>query len=356
MDLPVLKVIQRNFVKELETAKSGKKSSLSFIVNQLPTTALVKDGQLFQVLSIGGGVTKVALIKKQKGTHCLLKQLTFQQPPFKTLQDFLSCVETHLAPSVTTLALNFAQAITPVFKHNRLDGILLNGTKESAFKGLIGKAVGQTIEAYFAKKGRRITVSLANDAVCLLLSGLIKYPWRELAGGIVGTGVNFSFFTTENHIINLEAGNFNKFPQTEEGKLIDKASVRPGSSLFEKETSGAYLYKHFNHMIEKQKVSFPPLSETKELDIVMLTGKPAVSKLAQNTIRQSAQLIACQIAGITRFKQTDITFVMEGSLFWKGLSYKQIVEETVKKLVPEYTVTFVEIPNSPIIGATKLVS
>ncbi len=356
MHLSTLKTIQRNFVKELRLVQTGKPSSLSFIVNQIPSSPLVKDGEVFQVLSIGGDVTKVALIKKQKGTHCLLKQLTFEQPPFGTKQDFLACVEAHLAPSVTTLALNFAQALTPVFKDNRLDGILLNGTKESTFNGLIGKPVGQTIEAHFAKKGRHVTVSVANDAVCLLLSGLIKYPWQELAGGIVGTGVNFSLFTKGDNIVNLETGSFNKFPQTKEGKFIDKTSVKPGLSLFEKETSGAYLYKRFNRLVKEGKTSFPHLTATKELDIVMLTGKPAVSKLAKNTLEQSAKLIACQIAGITAIKQNNMTFVMEGSLFWKGLQYKQVVEKTVRKLIPDYAVTFVEIPNSPIVGAAKLVS
>ncbi len=355
MHLSTLKTIQRNFIKELEYAENGKKSSLSFIANEIPYSPLVKDGQIFQVISIGGGVTKVALIKKQGSTHCLLKQLMFEQAPFTTKQDFLSCIEAHLAPSVTTLALNFAQALTPILKNDKLDGILIDGTKESTFKGMIGKPVGQTIEEYFAKKGRYISVSVANDVICLLLSGLPKYHWQELAGGIVGTGVNFSFFINKDNIVNLEAGNFNKFSQTEGGKFIDKTSLKPSGGLFEKETSGAYLYKQFNHKLETHKVSFPKISATKELDILILTDKPIISKLAQNVLEQSARLIACQIAGIIKFKQKNMTFIMEGSLFWKGLKYKQIVEDTVKKLVQNHTVTFVEIPNSPIIGAAKLV-
>lgn len=356
MDLLTLKTIQKNFLTELQHAKDGKLSSLSYIINHVPSSPLIKNGEIFETLSIGGGVTKVALLKKQNGTHCLLKQLTFEQPPFTTKQDFLSCIEAHLAPSVTTLAINFAQALTPIFKHNKLDGILIDGTKESTFKGMIGKTVGQTIETYFSKKARHISVSVANDVICLLLSGLPKYHWQELAGGIVGTGVNFSFFINKDSIVNLEAGNFNKFSQTEEGKFIDKTSIKPGAYLFEKEASGAYLYKQFNHKIETHKVSFPKITATKELDILILTDKPIISKLAQNVLEQSAQLIACQIAGITKFKQKNMTFIMEGSLFWKGLNYKQIVEDTVKKLVPDYSVAYVEIPNSPIIGATKLVS
>lgn len=355
MHLSTLKKIRDSFIKELTAVKNGKKSSLSFIINAIPTIPLVKDNQVFQVISIGGGVTKVALVKKQNNTHCLLKQISFEQPPFATKQDFLACIEAHLAPSVTTLAINFAQPLIPVFNRNKLDGILIGTTKESAFRGMIGKPIGQTIEAYFAKKGKRIAVSVANDVVCLLLSGLAKYPWQELAGGIVGTGVNFSFFVKKDNIVNLETGNFNKFPQTEEGKFIDKISIKSGSSLFEKETSGAYLYKRFNLILDTHKISFPKISSTKELDI-LLTGNLTVAKLAQNILRRSGELIACQVAGIASFKKRDTVFIMEGSLFWKGLKYKEVVEETVKKLTPLYSVSFVEIPNSPIIGATKLVA
>ena len=49
-------------------------------------------------------------------------------------------------------------------------------------------------------------------------------------------------------------------------------------------------------------------------------------------------------------------FVMEGSVFWKGKNYKKTAEKTIKKLIPEYNVKFIEIENSAILGSAKLIS
>ncbi len=356
MRLSTLKTIQANFLNELQKAKSGKPSSLSFIINKIPSIPLVQNEEAFQVLSIGGGITKVALVKKRGRFIELLEQTTYNQAPFKTKQDLLLAIQKYLRPQVTILGINFAQSLSPISNNGKIDGILLNGTKESTFQRLIGKRVGFEIEQYFKRKKRNINVCIANDAVCILLSGLVKYPWETLAGGIVGTGLNFSLFLAKDRLVNLEAGNFDKLPQTKEGQCIDKSSTMPGAYVFEKETAGGYLYKHFNSALKKKRLSFPPITETKELDDVVLKNLPIVSKLAQNILQRSAQLVACQIAGITLFKQKNMVFIMEGSLFWKGYRYKETVEETVKKLVPNYNISFVEISNSPIIGATKLVS
>ncbi|MBI4079190.1 MAG: hypothetical protein HY429_02740 [Candidatus Levybacteria bacterium] len=75
-------------------------------------------------------------------------------------------------------------------------------------------------------------IAVANDVVRLVLSGLTKYSWTSLAGGIVGTGTNLSFFLDEHYVVNLESGNFNKFMQSDEGKSIDSHSVVPGNQLF----------------------------------------------------------------------------------------------------------------------------
>lgn len=51
-----------------------------------------------------------------------------------------------------------------------------------------------------------------------------------------------------------------------------------------------------------------------------------------------------------------MVFNMEGSLFWKANDYKEMVEKTVKQLVPKYNVSFIGIKDSGILGAAKLIS
>lgn len=357
MNIDSLKMTQLNFLTELQDASTGKKNSLPFIIHKLSLTPLVKEGETFEVLVIGGSILKKSLIKKIKQGIKILKIENEKNVYFHTEKGFLNLIFNELYPDTKALALNFAYPLKPVFENGKLDGILIAAKKEANFHSLVGKKVGLEIENYvFNKSKRKIKVSVANDTVCLMLSGLTKFNWNNLAAGIVGTGLNFAFFTDKHHLVNLESASFDKFTQTFEGKGVDQQSDKPGKALFEKETSGAYLYKHFNIAIKERKINYPNVSSTEELDIVSHKNIPQVSEIAQNILRKSAQLVACQIAGVVAFKKRGMVFNMEGSLFWKGNNYRETVEETVRQLVSEYKVDFVEIENSAIVGAARSIS
>ena len=167
--------------------------------------------------------------------------------------------------------------------------------------------------------------------------------------------MNFAFYLDESHLVNLEAAFFNKFPQSEEGKTIDAESLSTGASVFEKEVSGEYLYRHLNILLAKHHSHHPVIETTEQLNRLAKGNIQEVSQLAQGLFEHSAALIACQIAGIAEFKGTDMVFVMEGSLFWDGWHYKQMVETYISRLT-KYKITFKEIDNCGIIGAAKLVT
>lgn len=356
MDIGQLRQIAANFTQELNDAQKGKKTSLPFIVHELSSTPLIKEGETFQVIKIGGSILQKSLVQK-KGEDIIIK--TFEEdklPIFTTKDVFLSVIDKNLDPRASVVAFNFAYPMKPVFENGKLDGILVAGTKEHSFQGLVGQPICKTVELYTeAKYGRKIRASIANDTICLTLAGLTKHPAREVAGGIVGTGMNFAMFLDDTHVVNLEAANFDKFPQSEEGKQIDAQSLTRGRSLFEKEVSGAYLHHHLNILFAKKQIKHPAIASTHELDKLARGGVLGVSKLARGLFTSSAELIACQVAGITEFLGHDMTFVMEGSLFWSGWKYKKTVEETVKQLT-KHQVTFEEIINCGIIGAAKLVT
>ncbi len=350
-----LPAIRNNFLKELQDANNGRKTSLPFIINQLSFTPLVKDNEQFQILGIGGSAFFNALATSRNGKIALT--ITKQsQVHFQSMEEFLSLIEAEVDESVSILAINFAYPLQPIFETGELDGILLANSKENDFGSLIGKRVGHEIENYvLEKRGKKINVSIANDTVCLVLSGLTQFSWKNLACGIVGTGLNFAYFLDLTHVVNLEAANFDKFSQSEEGKLIDENSNIRGEALFEKETSGAYLYQHFNYHIQHTGIHHLPLKETKELSTLSEQDIPEVSEFARSLLEKSAALVATQIAGITKLKQKDMTFIMQGSVFWEGYHYKKWVEEYVRFLEPNYSVSFVRIENSSLLGAAKLV-
>ncbi len=334
-----LRQITHAFTKELEAASRGKKTSLAFIRHTTPRTSLVKNNERFQVLVIGGSVYKSACMIKKGDEWSIEKVSQGQQPAFATAQDFLSFLKTMIDPQVHVVGLNFAYPLQPIFENGKLDGIFVSGGKEQTFTGLSGKKVGKEIEDVV---GREMHVSVANDTICLLLSGLTRYPWDHLAAGIVGTGLNFALFTDAHTAINLESGAFHGFSQSEKGRMIDRQSTHPGHALFEKEVSGAYLYQHYQKAIRSTEV----------LDCLARRGDAS----AQALFEQSAVLVACQAAGITLWKGHDMTFIMEGSLFWKGWQYKETVEKYVGLLAPGCHASFVSVSDSAVLGAAKLVS
>ena len=352
----VLKSIQLNFVQELKESMAGKKTSLPFILNSLSAKAQVAENEAFQVMVVGGSVFKSAIAKKTKGRVSLSAKKQAPLPILETKADFFAVIEEQLDPKTKVVALNFAYPLSPVFEEGKLDGILMSGTKEHSFKGLVGEQVGKALEKHFLKKtGRKVSFSVANDTVCLLLSGLKKAPWDKIACGIVGTGVNFAFFLSPTDLVNLESANFDKFPVSDEAKEVDLRSAHVGRALFEKETAGGYLFNHFNSIVAKKGLIYPQITSTWELKTLALQGNTEISTIAEDLIAKSAALIAAKIAGITLLKQHDMTFVMEGSFFWEDKIYKDFVEEFLKVLIPDFKVRFVDIKESHYLGAAKLV-
>lgn len=362
MEISELKKIQEAFTKELEDAEKGVKTSLPFIPHQLPEKALVQDGQTFFVLVVGGSIYQSAYCKKDHGQILILKKKQGTNPPFKSGEEFLQFCESHIPEDVTNVSINFAYPMAPVFRSgNLLDGKLTNGSKEYTFEGLVGKVVGEEVEKYInEKRGQKINVSVANDTVCELLSGLSNVNKPEyLACGIVGTGLNFAFFLDATHAVNLESANFDKFELSDYAKKIDQKSAEPGKALFEKETSGAYLFQHFNLFTEEKNID-QKIETTKDLDAYSVKcdiGEDGETcKFASDLLDRSAALIAAQVAGITAYKKSDMNFIMAGSLFWKAFNYKETVHRYVKQLIPEYSVTFIAVESCEIYGAAKLIA
>lgn len=344
--------ITRNFRREIEAAVKGKASSLPFIIHHLSPRALVKESEKFQVLKIGGSILQNALVYK-KGQEVIVESLEEEHLPiFSTGKAFLALVKSHLRKKVRVLAINFAYPLKPILENKRLDGILIKGTKEHAFSGLVGKPVGAEIEKFIKIKfNKQIMVSLANDTICLALSGLGTSSPEGLAGGVVGTGMNFAFFLDDHTLVNLESANFNKFQPSAAGLLVDVKSIKPGEALFEKEVSGAYLFQHYN-LRRGKKLGI--IESTHQLDKVARGEVSGDKLLAKELLKQSARLISCQIAGMANYKKQDMVFVMEGSLFWVGYNYRKTVEETVKSLT-KHKVKFQKIKDCGIVGAAQLV-
>ncbi len=344
------------FVQEMQLAEDGKPSSLPFIRHTLPQEPLVEEDQPFQVMVIGGSIYQSAVCTMSDDKLSITKRTNGDKPIFTTREDFLTFIESLYDQSVSTIAINFAFPLQPRYDGRVLDGVLTHAVKENPFLGLIGEPIGKTISTYLEERfGNPVTVAVANDTICTLLSGLHHYYPDELACGIVGTGLNFAFFLDDHTAINIETANFDKFQPTKYGILVDQNSVHPGKVLFEKEIAGAYLHHHFNAYARENGMP-NHVKSTQELDEYAKTCTgPGLCMFTKELLEQSARLTSAQMAAIMRKKQRDMKFVMAGSLFWKAWLFRETVQETVKRLVPDLHAEFIGVESCEISGAAKLI-
>ena len=155
-------------------------------------------------------------------------------------------------------------------------------------------------------------------------------------------------------MVNLESGNFSGFKQTETGIVIDKNSINSGRQKFEKEVSGAYLYRHYNILAKRHGLSETESTITLGDLACELAGEE--SKLAQALIDRSAALVACQIAGMYYFRgEEQMNWIMEGGIFYKSYKYQTSLKKYLKKLeVDMDNIKFIK-PENAFVGVAKLV-
>jgi hexokinase len=362
MDLQIIPSIQtltsikNTFLSALQTASDGKPSSLAFIRNELPSFRPDKTvAKRFQVFSIGGSVFEKAEAIYENGEIVINNFQRLPLPLITHKEVLLNLIEAYLDPSTDLVGINFAYPMEPVKRGTVLDGKLIKGAKDHTFDGLVGELIGRELEEHIYKKtGRKIHISLANDTVCLVLAGLVKYGWKSLAGGIVGTGMNFGLFLEEDTVVNLEAGDFKDFELSEAATFIDGQSANKGHHLFEKEVAGGYLYQIYNFYLKKNNLKHKELNSSEELTKLAYSNDET-SAVAQEVFEKSAAYIACQIAGMYEFKKTYLNFIMEGSVFWKGYKYKVNVENYLRLMgVPTEAIQFFQIDQSTVKGAACL--
>ncbi len=349
--------LRQDFLQELTRASQDKSSSLSFIKHTLPSKPLITSG-IMQGIVIGG--TNYTLSTEeigQDGKRTLLERRTGVLPLFTTKKILENFFSKHLDHRAAAIGINFGFRMKPTSgKNGSLDGFVQAlGTKEHTFTGLT-ESIGTLVNELFVKKYQRdVAVAVANDTICLLLSG----DGTEQGAVIVGTGFNIGL-RQKNILINLEAGGFDKSKPSETLPEIDAQTKNPGEKLFEKELSGQYLFKHFNEQALQLGLTTPLLQTSQELTAIAHTinDKPA-RDLARTLLKHSAHLVACALAGVYDFykRPQKLAIIGEGGLFWNGWQYQQHIQKKLIDLgISENTITIRQIKDSGINGAIGLLT
>jgi hexokinase len=384
-----LNLLSLSFKHELIAAFSNQISSLPSILNPIykmqPNT-----GQGIAV-SVGGTNGYVSFFNIQKnGTVQFPNRAFFPLPENTTKEKLFTLITSQilkihsLKEKPLPIGIGLAYPLHPLIHHHFIDGELLYMTKGRKIDGLVGKKVGQEYHKFLISEyGIDTVVSVANDAICLLLGG----DSAEVAG-VVGTGLNFAFWEKRENIVplklselprfvqkevavNIESKNFNKIPETSLRKIIDLNSNNQGFSLAEKETAGAYLYQIFNAGKEKLiGKNFLDLSSTDQLNDILTKAfsypvgtddliKEKTVIFAERIFQRSAQIVAIELCGILmKIKKTKgITpVVMEGGLFWKAKNYSTLVNLYINKILPEVLPSYTRLYGSSRRGIAILAS
>jgi len=355
--LDALENLALNFQSDLLKSEQGIPTDFAFFKHSLPEASYVAEGELFQVVSIGGSNLETAIARNESGSFSLGEVVKKTLPLLNSKDIFLESIYPHISPEITTLILNFAYPIEPVLRDNRIDGRLLKATKEHSFDGLVGGLVGEALEKRFAQQGQTVQVICANDVVCLTLASTSEntdlLP-QNLVSMVLGTGNNFGLFSNQGQIVNLESGNFKNFEQTPSGKDIDLKSKDVGQQLLEKEIAGRYLHHHFNYYSDKEHLGIE-LQEAREVNELAATSNPG-SELARSVVLRSAGLVAAILKGIWLYKNKNkLVCTAEGSMYWHGFNFPQNVNSFLTELqIPPKTITFNKVHQSNLVGAAEL--
>ena len=355
--------IRDNFTAELRSAHKAhltaaeNRTSLPFITDrfQLPPSPLVSEGEEFEAVEIGGSkITRARLRKTANGLAILDKEGPLVLPSIKTLDEFHVFLDQVIYPNVGVVAINFANTMRQVFERGRLDGIItgIDDTRAVSVHDLIGKVLGVEIEDYISsRRNSPIITSVAGDGLCMVLSAKSIDPQKNNLGFvIVGKGYNAGLLLNSTTFVNLDAASFDKFPMS---ALASELSQQTGWP-FGKEVNGSHLFKHYNRAVQDRGITVPLIQSTEELSAVALGNITGIPDLAKKYFARAAQLVACQMAGIAEFMGLDMIIVPDGSVFWKGVGFKETVADTTRQLTGK-NVQFVEIEDRAIIGAAMLV-
>lgn len=255
-----------------------------------------------------------------------------------------------------------------------IDGVVAPFSKEVDAPEVVGTKVGRcTLDAIAKLDSTPRNIVILNDTVATLLGGQannIDKTYSTYLGYIYGTGLNICYIEDtanieklaekpdyDKMIINIEAGNFNKFRLGDFDKLVVNNTANPDGQLFEKMTSGKYLaeliyfamkaYKeegHFRGKVNIEQFSLKDVSDFlngEEEHIYNFfdtdSDRTDAKELCRELIDRAARMSAIFNGAVASYKgQPDgapVAIVAEGTTFHKLTGYRANFEKYLNEIL-----------------------
>lgn len=251
------------FELEMMHGLAGKKSSLQMIPNFLSAAEIALHDKCAIAIDMGGTNLRIARVDFDSKSETHLECFVNPMPGIKkelSVDDFFDKVAELLSPFIFLpcdigLCFSFPCKILP-----NLDGRILLFDKEIRVRGAEGVVIGDALRAAFERRNHTLTqkICVLNDTTAAMLGGIAKFGnqlYDGFVGMILGTGMNCCYSEKNTSIlkesplnqkpgrsvINIEAGGYAGFKRTQVDYDFDIKTDAPGTQLFEKMVSGAYL-------------------------------------------------------------------------------------------------------------------
>ncbi|NXW05410.1 HXK2 protein, partial [Fregetta grallaria] len=278
--------------------------------------------------------------------------------------------------------------------------VLLTWTKGFSASGCVGQDVVQLLREAAQRKqhlGLKV-VAVVNDTVGTMMSCGYDDPKCEI-GLIVGTGTNACYMEEMQNVgtvegeqgrmcINMEWGAFGDNGClddifTDFDRLVDEKTINVGKQRFEKLISGMYLGEIVRHillaLVEKQllfsgkpcpKLQTRDIFQTKFLSTIEIDGlglrqvrailqdlelqasfedSVLVREVCQTVSLRAAQLCAAGLAAVVEkmrenrgLAQLAVTVGVDGTLYKMHPRFSQHLQQMLRDLAPNCTVTFLQ--------------
>ncbi len=401
-----MKAITDNFIADMKGGLEGKESSLLMLPTFIGAEGTIKPNE--PVVAIDAGGTNFRAVKMSFDDNLKLITENLQQRKMPAIDEELSNKEffATLAAYLTGYK-NISNKIGFCFSYAveiypNKDGKLLEWSKEVKAPEVIGQMVGKNLLEAMGTPEKQIV--LMNDTVSTLLAGQAATAGRQFdtyLGFILGTGTNVCYIEknssitknpeinqSENQIINIESGNFDKMLRTDIDIAFDNTTKNPGRYSFEKMISGGYfgglcttalraaanedVFSAETKINLKNVADFTSEEVNKFVCGIDLASNPLAAKLANKEdagaaaeiinalIQRSAKLTAASLAAVilktgkAKTPEKPVLMTIEGTTFYKMNNFRILFEAYLQGFLSGENKRFyeiVEVANSSLIGA-----
>jgi hexokinase len=403
--------LTRDFMDVMNKGLAGKDGGLLMLPSYIQMDHDIEKNKPVIVLDAGGTNFRVATVLFDDNMKPVIEDYKQYAMPGSngtlSKNEFYRTIVEYMAPVLDKSdKIGFCFSYATETLPNK-DGAIVSFSKEICIREAEGTLIGESIKSFMAEMGYQhdIEMTVINDTVATLLSGISAFPDREfdtLIGLILGTGVNTAYIENQANItkldsirtypghmiINMESCEYEVPQRGIIDEQIDHKTLNPGKSIFEKMVSGKYLgtiaFELLKKAVEKEKIfsdsfhkGFKQLDRllSEELDdflyypfgcnniagICQTDNDRAIAyHIIENIFDRAARLIIINIAGILikTGKGKDpckpALIIVDGSAFHRSKLFRPMIEYYAQTYLNQQLGLYCEfhkVDNGNLIGA-----